>query len=182
MRLAGALASMKYPEDLVVDIATSRKAGTIELLIAALKELDGETCTLTTIGAITEARRRKTTTPCKSRFDCSPRCAATSILRLDLIQDEKGAPDVNSAEAGGPGREAQRRRVQATAQSTRRPGSALAVSGLRWATPARPPSGWRRRVTTTGAAESASNGLGDPSATHTSRALFLSPALLLSLG
>ncbi len=59
MKLADALASMDYPEDLVVDVAMSRKAGTIELLIAALKELDGETCTITTIGAIVEARRRK---------------------------------------------------------------------------------------------------------------------------
>ena len=59
LRLAHTIASMDRPEDFLLDVATSGNEEAVELLITALKELDGEECCFAVLDAIVEADRRE---------------------------------------------------------------------------------------------------------------------------
>ena len=59
MKLADTIVSMDAPEDFLLDVAMSGNEEVIELLIAALKELDSEPRCFAVLDTITQARRRK---------------------------------------------------------------------------------------------------------------------------
>ena len=91
MKLAHTIAAMARPEDFLLDVAMSGDQDAIELLITALKELDGETCALTVLDTIVEADTAATSTPRRRRPGCSAPCAIRITLPIDLIENQKGA-------------------------------------------------------------------------------------------
>ena len=59
MKLADTIVAMDLPEGLLLDVAMSGNEEAIELLIAALKELDDAACCLAVLDAIVETNRRE---------------------------------------------------------------------------------------------------------------------------
>ena len=72
VKLSHTIAALDRPEDFLLDVATSGNEDAIELLITALKELDGEECCLVVLDTIVEANHRG---------DADARGAASRLLR-----------------------------------------------------------------------------------------------------
>ena len=71
MKPAHTIAAMDRPEDFLLDVAMSGDEAAVELLIAALKELDGEQCCFVVLDTIVEANHRG---------DADARVAANRLL------------------------------------------------------------------------------------------------------